>query len=38
MTKIAENIYKYTTTKKSNFININSKKNNFKKLLDLNKI
>ena len=38
MIKIAENIYKYTIIKKSNFININNKKNNFKKILNLNKI
>ena len=38
MIKVSDNIYKYTVLKKTNFVNINGKKNNFKKLLKLNKI
>ena len=38
MDKVSDNIYKYTIIKKTNFVNINGKKNNFKKLLKLNKI
>ena len=38
MIKVSDNIYKYTIVKKTNFVNINGKKNNFKQLLKVNKI